>query len=79
MKTSTNNQNARIINFCKIHGSITQRQALRLGIYRLASRIHDLRAAGYLIHSEMITVNNADGSTSRVAKYTILRDILEGL
>lgn len=69
----------KIVNFCKIHGSITQRQALGLGIYRLASRIHDLRAAGYLIHTDYITVDNRDGSKSRIAKYYILRDVLGGL
>lgn len=73
------NQKTKIIEFCKENGSITQRQALKLGIYRLASRIHDLRESGYLIDREMITVKNRDGSTSRVAKYTILRDVLGGL
>lgn len=66
-------QENKIINYCKAHGSITQRQALKLGIYRLASRIHDLRVKGYLIDSERIEVTNRDGSKSRVAKYTILR------
>lgn len=74
-----NNQKTKIINFCKLNGSITQRQALKLGIYRLASRIHDLRRAGYLIHTEYVTVKNRDGSHSRVAKYYILRDVLEGI
>lgn len=70
-----NTQENKIIAFCESHGSITQRQALTLGIYRLASRIHDLRVKGYLIDSERIEVTNADGSTSHVAKYTILRGV----
>lgn len=70
-----NNQESRIIAFCEAHGSITQRQAFKLGIYRLASRIHDLRVKGYLIDAERIEVKNKDGTTSRVAKYTILRGV----
>lgn len=72
-------QNNKILTFCRVNGSITQRQAFNLGIYRLASRVHDLRAAGYLIHTDYITVENKDGTTSRIAKYTILRDVLEAL
>lgn len=62
-----------IVDYCKAHGSITQRQAFKLGIYRLASRIHDLRVAGYLIDAERVKVKNKDGSHSYIAKYTILR------
>jgi len=62
----------KIIFFCEAHGSITQRQALALGIYRLASRINDMRRMGFIIDTELITVTNRDGSKSRVAKYTIL-------
>lgn len=66
-------QTDKIIAFCEAHGSITQRQAFRLGIYRLAPRIIDLRNAGYVIGVESVTVTNRDGSKSRVARYTILR------
>ena len=66
-------QTDKIIAFCKAHGSITQRDAFKLGIYRLAPRIIDLRNAGYVIGVESLTVINSDGSKSRVAKYTILR------
>lgn len=66
-------QTDKIIAFCEAHGSITQRDAFKLGIYRLAPRIIDLRNAGYVIGVESLTVINSDGSKSRVAKYTILR------
>ena len=66
-------QTDKILAFCKAHGSITQRDAFKLGIYRLAPRIIDLRNAGYVIGVESMTVINSDGSKSRVAKYTILR------
>ena len=64
----------RIIAFCELRGSITQRQALRLGIYRLASRIKDMRDLGFIIDTERVAVHNRDGSKSYVARYTILKN-----
>ena len=52
---------------------ITQREALKLGIYRLASRIADMKALGYQIATEYIRVENADGTFSRIARYMILK------
>lgn len=52
---------------------ITQREALKLGIYRLASRINDMRRLGYWIDRELITVENADGTKSRIARYRIFK------
>lgn len=64
------NQLEKIINFINEHGSITQMQALRyFGCGRLASRICDLRQAGYEIETETIAVRNRDGSKSYVAAY----------
>lgn len=63
----------KIIAFCNEHGSITQRQAYKIGIYRLAACIFDMKKAGYLIDTELLRVKNRDGSFSRIAKYTILR------
>ena len=51
---------------------ITQRDALKLGIYRLASRISDMKEKGYLIDTEYVRVKNADGTYSRIARYKIL-------
>lgn len=62
----------KIIDFMRDHGSITARQAYHLGIMRLASRITDLKRAGYKIKSEDIKVQNRDGSSSHVAKYSFL-------
>lgn len=39
----------RIIKFLEMYGSITTMQAFRMGITRLASRIHELRKMGYEI------------------------------
>jgi len=50
--------------------TITPLEALSdLGIYRLGARIFDLREAGHDIHTELMTVANAHGGTSRVARY----------
>ena len=69
-------QKDKIIAFCEAHGSITQRQALGLGIYRLASRMSELRvelpATGRCVVTELVTVKNRDGSKSRVARYRII-------
>ena len=35
-----------ILNFMRAHGSITQRDAIWLGCYRLSARIFDLKGLG---------------------------------
>lgn len=62
----------KILNFIQEHGSITTKQAYRLDIMRLASRISNLKAAGYKIKSEQVKVKNRDGSCSYVAEYSFL-------
>ena len=52
---------------------ITQRDAFKLGIYRLASRISDMKAMGYQIATEYIRVKNADDTYSRIARYMIVK------
>ena len=62
----------KIVSYLERHGSITQREALReCGCMRLASRICDLRKAGYGIRSEMVEVENADGTRAFVARYSL--------
>ena len=72
----------KIENFCirfrcngkvKLLFWITQRDAYKLGIYRLASRIADMKDLGYQIVTEYIRVENADGSFSRIARYKIIK------
>ena len=49
-------------------GSLTALEALdRFGCSRLAARIGDIRAMGYQVHAEMVTLDNA----KRVARYRI--------
>lgn len=61
----------KVLDYIKTNGSITQREALGLGIYRLASRVSDLKKAGYNIRSVKVIVINKDGSKSHVAKYEL--------
>lgn len=63
-------QEQKILGYLDQHGKITQRDALNLGIYRLASRISDMRRDGIPIKSEPKEVTNADGSKSRIAVYS---------
>lgn len=51
---------------------ITQMQALaHLGVFRLASRINDLRNQGVAINSSMVEVVDRFGRSRRVAKYSM--------
>lgn len=65
-------QTEKILNYMEEHGSITARQAYKMGIMRLASRISDLRVAGYRIKTENVKVKNRDGSHSHIAKYSFM-------
>lgn len=63
----------KIIHYMYNNGSITAMEALNYcGCFRLASRIHDIRKLGYNIKVESVKVKNRDGSTSTVAKYSII-------
>lgn len=68
-----NTQVTMIENFSRSFGWITQRDAYRLGIYRLASRISDMKQAGYQIMTEYVRVENADGTSSRIARYKVIK------
>lgn len=59
----------KIIDYIDKHGEITQRDAIGLGCYRLAARIHDLKEDGIKIDSFRRTVINADGSESTIGVY----------
>ena len=66
------NQNQRVIDYMTQFGGITQIQALSdLGVMRLASRISDLRAKGFDIKKEMITVRNRFEEECHVARYSM--------
>lgn len=61
----------RIIRYIKDFGSITTRDAINdLGVYRLASRVSELKQDGYPIASKMEAVQNRYGETSYIKRYS---------
>lgn len=66
-------QEQKVLDYLRTHEYITNREAFYLGIQRLSARIFRLRKAGHLIHSNMKTVHNRDGSTSNVAYYYLVK------
>lgn len=69
-------QAERVLDYMQHFGSITPLEAMRdLGIMRLASRITDLRRAGYAIVREMVEVINRYGQKTRVARYSLSAEV----
>lgn len=62
------NQHEQILDYIKRHGSITQGEASRLGIGRLAARIDEFPKGTFL--SERVKVAKADGTTAIIARYS---------
>ena len=63
-------QNDQIKKYLESNRTITARQAMEeLGIYRLASRISELRQAGAPIKSQMIEVPTRTGEKTRIKEY----------
>lgn len=68
-------QAQRVLGYIEEFGSITQLEALRdLGVMRLASRISDLRRAGYSIESTVETVKNRFGEKTYIKRYRLAGD-----
>lgn len=62
----------KILKYMEREGSITPLDALReFNCMRLASRITDLKRAGFTIHKEMETKKNRDGDSVRYARYRL--------
>ena len=60
----------RIIKYMDDFGSISAAQAMNdLGVYRLASRIHDLKSMGIEIASETKTGKNRYGEATHYSVY----------
>lgn len=65
-------QAEKIIKYMRYFGSITQRDAINdLGCMRLASRISELKSAGYRINRSMVKVKNRWGETCLIAQYSL--------
>lgn len=67
-------QSEMILHYLQTHKrGITPMKALeRFGCMRLSGRIHDLRAEGYMIATNIIEVQNRNGEISRVAEYRLV-------
>lgn len=64
-------QNEMVIEYMTEYGSINALEAMRdLGIYRLASRICQLRKEGHKIKSEMVSVATRNGGRTHIARYS---------
>lgn len=56
-------------------GPLTALDALREGMgQRLGARVLELRQLGHDVRTERVSVTNADGSTSVVARYVLVRE-----
>lgn len=64
-------QNEMVIDYIDEYGAITPLEAMRdLGIYRLASRISDLKKQGHKIKSKMVSVKTRNGGRTHIARYS---------
>lgn len=65
-------QAQRVLDYMDEFGSITQFEAFKdLGVMRLASRIADLKKAGYPIKSETVAVKNRYQEECYIKKYSL--------
>ncbi len=63
----------RILKYLAFHGSISQREAMNeLGIYRLASRVNDLKRRGYHIADKMASGENRFGEKTSFKVYRLI-------
>ena len=72
-------QSERVLDYMNTYGGITQLEALKeLGVFRLASRISELKKKGYKITSQMVKVENRFGEKCRVKRYRIAAEETDG-
>lgn len=66
------NQNDMVIEYMKMHGSITSKEASdNLGITRLAARISDIKNKGVNVMSAMETGKNRFGAKTSYKRYRL--------
>lgn len=66
-------QNDRILDYIARNGSITQQEANKLGVMRLASRISDLRRLGYSIVAAREKVKTKYDGVTSICRYSLGR------
>ena len=65
-------QNEMVVAYMKEFKWISPLEAIRdLGVYRLASRISDIRKQGYPVKSEWLEVGTRYGTTTKVKRYSL--------
>ena len=68
-------QTDRLLDYLKRNATINPLQSWsELGIYRLASRICDLKREGWEIRKEMVSVKNRYGESVLFARYSLVTD-----
>lgn len=67
-------QKDRIINFIREFGSITTRDAYRLGITQLGARIDDLQKEGYKFKKDWEIGTNQYGEKTEYKRYALEED-----
>ena len=65
-------QEERLLDYLSENSTITGIEALnKLGIFRLASRVSNLKKKGYSITSRMVPVTNRYGEKCHVSEYSM--------
>ena len=65
----------RVLQYMQDFGSINPMQALSdLSVMRLASRVSDLRQAGYQIDRQIVTAKNRYGEPVHFAEYRLVEE-----
>ena len=68
-------QNERILKHLQENGTINPLTAWsEHGVYRLASRISDLKRMGYKIHKTMVKTKNKYGEAVSFAEYKLMEE-----
>lgn len=63
----------RILEFCKKHGFITNKEAVQfLNCYRLSARIYDLEGLGVKFDHQMVYYKDRSGDTKHYMKYWLV-------
>ena len=70
----TNKQERLMLDHMEHYGSISTMEAVRkYNILRPASRVHDLKAKGYDIHTEIVYRKTRNGSHTHYAVYSLVK------
>lgn len=64
-------QNEQIIEYMREYGGITSMGAFKIGVTRLAARIHDIKRMGHRIKTEEIRYTAKDGKKKHYTRYSL--------